>query len=240
MRQNNVARNADLNSTELLFYRFINALAYSKFADFIVADVEEKTQDKNVKTVKDFYQDFTENETEFSNMFGKELHQKIVLIIDEFCQEKLKEFLRIGASGSCKNDVDEGVTEFFNNNIENVNEICSGYKKNIIKNLQKRNLNEEGKGSIIRDLQRQQPCYSYLKIFIENLQKENPQKLQELIDFEIDKKTLKESSNNIKYVVGEGDLMVPATTFLINAKEASKLKRFGQERVVQNNFCAIS
>ena len=88
MRQINVAKTTESNSTELLFYRFINALAYSKFADFIVADVEEKTQDKNVKTVKDFYQDFTENETEFSNMFGKELHQKIVLIIDEFCQEK--------------------------------------------------------------------------------------------------------------------------------------------------------
>lgn len=240
MRQKNVNKIKDSKSSELLFYSLINALAYSKFADVITVDVEKKTQDKNAKTIKDFYRDFVKNKVEFSNMFGEELFQNIILIVDEFCQEKLKEFLKIGASGTSKEDANKQVKEFFNYNIENIDGICLKYQKHIIKTLQKENPTEEELKNIFDELQGQEPFYILIKSFIDNLQHDEPKKLQELISFEINKITLKDSSNIFKYVVKGGDMELPASTFLIRAKEASKLKRFGQEKVVQNNFCAIS
>lgn len=219
MKQINTVKSTESNSAELLFYSFINALAYSKFADVILGDIQKSTQDKNAKPVRDFYQNFIKNEMEFSDKFGKKLYQNIVLIVDEFCQEKLKKFMRIKASEIPNNKTDKEMMAFFNQNVKNMHEILNGHEKNNIKS-------REG----------QEPFYSYLTIFIEELRKENPQKLQELIGFEINKMALKNSTNNINYVVGKEELTAPASTFLVRAKEASKLERYG----LPDNSCAIS
>ncbi len=224
------------NSFEDLFYNLINTLAYSKLCD-ILLDSGKKTQGEDLKTVKEFYQDFLKNEAEFSQKFGKKLHQNFVLIIDELCMKKLKEFVNIGILEKDKSIIEEKIGNFFCENNQNIESICIKYKKNVINKFQRERLSAEYVKNFIGKLETKIPRYDCIENLVEELHKENPQKFKELIDFEVGLKELKETSDKLKFVL-QGREALPSGVFLLQAKESIKLKR--AEKLAKKSLCIIS
>jgi hypothetical protein len=199
------------NSFEKLFYNTIDVFAYSRFYEISI-NSEEFSDPDYIILIKSLYKNFVEKQGLFENHEIK-TYQNLVLIIDEFCAEKIKQFFDIMNLHQERSAVDKKINEFVNYNdniIEAVSEEC------------KKNFN--GK---------------YIEYVMKDLQKQNPQKFQELIDFEINKKELKDSSDKVRLVAGDRRVK-PSAIFLNEIKKHSNLEKTSLQNKNQRSFCVIS
>lgn len=237
MKQENIAKIGS-NSFESSFYTLISVLAYSKFVDTIdkfenKSDSDKKTNEKQIENAE-FYRSFVKYEDEFSKKFDKKLYQNIILIIDELCLEKIREFFIIIENPNLNNS--KKFAEFYQSNNQNVESICIRYEKNIINKLKKERVSNEEMMKLIEEMEKKVPYYEYIENLFKELKEENPQKLQELIDFEISKKELKESCNKVKLIL-DGEIAPLSTVFLTDAKESIKSKKV--EKLEKKSSCTI-
>ena len=195
---------------EKLFYSVIDVFAYSKFYD-ITFNPSEKSNIPYVNFVKNLHSNFKENKECIEVLIGKQLYENLRLIIDEFCVEKFRNFINIRAFGKNREETDEKISEFLNVNNQSIELI----KKEIEKN----------------------PEHKNLETIIKNLEKQDPKRFENLIDFEINRVELKNINDDIRFMAGDRSVK-PSAMFLEEVKECSKLQGKGLNK---NKFsCVIS
>ena len=199
------------DSFERLFYDAINVFAYSRFYEISINSQDFSDPDYII-LIKNLYKNFVEKKGFFEEPELK-TYQNLVLIIDEFCAEKIKQFFDIMNLHQERSAVDKKINEFVN------------YNNNIIEAV-----SEEGKKKL---------NVKYIESVMKDLQKQNPQKFQELIDFEINKKELKDSSDKVRLVAGDRRVK-PSAIFLNEIKKHSNLEKTSSQNRNQRSFCAIS
>ena len=195
---------------EKLFYSVIDVFAYSKFYD-ITFNPSEKSNIPYVNFVKNLHSNFKENKECIEVLIGKQLYENLRLIIDEFCVEKFRNFINIRAFVKNREETDEKISEFLNVNNQSIELI----KKEIEKN----------------------PEHKNLETIIKNLEKQDPKRFENLIDFEINRVELKNINDDIRFMAGDRSVK-PSAMFLEEVKECSKLQGKGLNK---NKFsCVIS
>ena len=195
---------------EKLFYSVIDVFAYSKFYD-ITFNPSEKSNIPYVNFVKNLHSNFKENKECIEVLIGKQLYENLRLIIDEFCVEKFRNFINIRAFVKNREEADEKISEFLNVNNQSIELI----KKEIEKN----------------------PEHKNLETIIKNLEKQDPKRFENLIDFEINRVELKNINDDIRFMAGDRSIK-PSAMFLEEVKECSKLQGKGLNK---NKFsCVIS
>ena len=195
---------------EKLFYSVIDVFAYSKFYD-ITFNPSEKSNIPYVNFVKNLHSNFKENKECIEVSIGKQLYENLRLIIDEFCVEKFRNFINIRAFVKNREETDEKISEFLNVNNQSIELI----KKEIEKN----------------------PEHKNLETIIKNLEKQDPKRFENLIDFEINRVELKNINDDIRFMAGDRSVK-PSAMFLEEVKECSKLQGKGLNK---NKFsCVIS
>ena len=223
----------NIDSCEKSFYELINALAYSKFSEVMFETKNELKKNDN-KALSQLYKDFFKSKADFSKAFGQDLYENIILIVDEFCLEMLKNFVSIGhnydSNGKQKIDI------FCNENNKNIESIYAKYRENIANEMQKNGLNNQYIKIYIGEFEKTISCYDYVKNFVKDLKKEDPQKLQELIDFEMSRKELKDSANRLRIVV-EGVCNLPPNIIFSKTRELSNQMK--AEKLVKKSSCTI-
>jgi hypothetical protein len=198
------------NSFEKLFYDTIDVLAYSRFYE-VSLNFKGRNELEYVIFTRNIYENFIENR----GFFGEEqmqIYQNIIAIIDEFCSEKFRNFMNI-CNASNKNSVDEGINQFISHHKDVINEIKTECKK--------------------------ENPYQKIEYFMKILWERNPEKFQELIDFEINKKELKDSSDKVRLVAGDRRVK-PSAIFLNEIKRHSNLEKTSLENKNRRSFCVIS
>jgi len=204
-----IGKNDD--SFENLFYSAIDVFAYSKFYE-VVMNSKRIGDAKYLIFVKSLYNDFIEQKG-FFDKNELDIFNKIVLVIDEFCVEKFMTFVNICNSNSKNFSVDDSINQFINSH------------NNILKKI-KTKCEEDGENIRIES-------------FIKVLHERDPKKFKELIDFEINKKELKESANKIKFVTDDIKIK-PSTVFLNEIKGHSNLEKASLKKINQHSSCVIS
>lgn len=195
---------------EKLFYSVIDVFAYSKFYD-ITFNPSEKSNIPYVNFVKNLHSNFKENKECIEVLIGKQLYENLRLIIDEFCVEKFRNFINIRAFVKNREEADEKISEFLNVNNQSIEFI----KKEIEK----------------------KPEHENLEMIIKNLQKQDPKRFENLIDFEINRVELKNINDDIRFMAGDRSVK-PSAMFLEEVKECTKLQGKGLNK---NKFsCVIS
>ena len=195
---------------EKLFYSVIDVFAYSKFYD-ITINPSEKSNIPYVNFVKNLHSNFKENKECIEVLIGKQLYENLRLIIDEFCVEKFRNFINIRAFVKNREETDEKISEFLNVNNQSIELI----KKEIEKN----------------------PEHKNLETIIKNLEKQDPKRFENLIDFEINRVELKNINDDIRFMAGDRSVK-PSAMFLEEVKECTKLQGKGLNK---NKFsCVIS
>jgi len=200
------------DSFERLFYDTINVFAYSKFYE-VSLNPQECCSVKYLDLVKNLYENFVEKKGFF---FGKkeiETYKKINVIIDEFCAEKFKKFMNTMSCNQEKHLIDRSIAEFINENDRNIDAVSKECLK--------------------------KPENNSIEYVMRDLQEQDPQKFKELIDFEINKKELKDANDKIRFMVGDIKIK-PATIFLNEIKKHSNLEKASSKNRNQRSFCAIS
>ena len=197
-------------SFEKLFYDVIDVLAYSRFYEIGLCD-SRRNELEYVIFVKSIYKNFSENRGFFKDE-QLQIYQNISAIIDESCSKKFKTFMDICNSGN-KNLINEEINKFINDHNIILSEIKSELEK---ENSCKRIENQ-------------------MKVLWEK----NPEIFQELIDFEIDKKELKNTSDIIKAML-ENKVIKPSPIFLNEIKRHSNLEKTSLENKNRPSFCVIS
>jgi hypothetical protein len=198
------------NSFEKLFYNTIDVFAYSRFYE-VSLNFKEKNELEYVIFTRSIYENFLENRGFFEEQ-QSQIYQNVIAIIDEFCSEKFRNFMNICNAGN-KSSVDEGINQFINHHKDVVNEIKTECKK--------------------------ENPYKKIECFMKILWERNPEKFQELIDFEINKKELKDSSDMVRLVAGDRRVK-PSAIFLNQIKKHSNLEKTSSQNRNQRSFCAIS
>lgn len=195
---------------EKLFYSVIDVFAYSKFYD-ITFNPSEKSNIPYVNFVKNLHSNFKKNKECIEVLIGKQLYDNLRLIIDEFCAEKFRNFINIRAFLKNREEADEKISEFLNVNNQSIEFI----KKEIEK----------------------KPEHENLEMIIKNLQKQDPKRFKNLIDFEINRIELKNINDDIRFMAGDKSVK-PSSMFLEEVKECTKLQGKGLNK---NKFsCVIS
>lgn len=200
------------DSFERLFYNVINVFAYSKFYD-VSANPQVFGSLKYVDLVKGLYKNFEEKKGFFSGKQELETYQKIILIIDEFCVEKFKKFIYKISFGEDDYSINKAISEFINDNNKNIEDVSDECRK--------------------------KTHNKYIEYLMKDLQTRNPQKFKELIDFEINRKELKDSSDKIRLTIGDFSIK-PSSIFLNEIKKHSNLEKSSSKSTKHNYFCAIS
>ena len=175
---------------EKLFYSVIDVFAYSKFYD-ITFNPSEKSNIPYVNFVKNLHSNFKENKECIEVLIGKQLYENLRLIIDEFCVEKFRNFINIRAFVKNREETDEKISEFLNVNNQSIELI----KKEIEKN----------------------PEHKNLETIIKNLEKQDPKRFENLIDFEINRVELKNINDDIRFMAGDRSVK-PSAMFLEEVK----------------------
>jgi hypothetical protein len=198
------------NSFEKLFYDIIDVLAYSRFYE-VTLNFKEKNELEYVIFTRNIYENFLENR----GFFGEEqlqIYQNIIAIVDEFCSEKFRNFMNI-CNASNKSSVDEGINQFINHHKDVVNEINAECKK--------------------------ENPYQKIEYFMKILWERNPEKFQELINFEINRKELKDANDKIRIMI-EDKGVKPSAIFLNEIKRHSNLEEDNSKNKNRRSFCVIS
>ena len=198
------------DSFEKLFYDVIDVFAYSKFYE-ITINPSEKSNIAYVNFIKSLYGNFKENQEFLMCFFGKQEYENLALIIDEFCAEKFRNFVNIRTFVKNKDEVDKKISEFLSANSRSIELV----KKEIEEN----------------------PEHENLEIIIKNLQKQDPKRFKNLIDFEVNRIELKNINDVLGYMASDKN-MKPSPLFLKEIKECSRLQGKGLNK---NKFsCVIS
>ena len=200
----------DDDGFEKLFYGVIDVFAYSKFYD-ITFNPHERSGLNHVNLVRIIHENFTKNQKKLSILYGEETYENLVLIVNEFCAEKFKNFINIRAFVKNREEADEKISEFLSVNNQSIELI----KKEIEKN----------------------PEHENLEIIIKNLQKKDPKRFKNLIDFEVNRIELKNINDVIGYMASDKN-MKPSPLFLKEVKECSRLQ--GSDLNKNKFSCVIS
>ncbi len=207
-----LASSGDNDYFERIFYGTINVFAYSKFYD-ITIDAHEKCNIEYINFLKSLYSNFRKEEKVNSDLLGERTYSNFVMIIDEFCAEKFRNFIDISNSSSNRGEVDKKISEFLSSNNQNI--------------------------ALIRDESIKNPNYENLEIIIKDLQQQDPKRFKNLIDFEIDRIELKKANEHLLLTIG--DLKIkPSALFLKEVKECSRLNAMGLAKSKKNSPCIIS
>jgi hypothetical protein len=98
------------------------------------------------------------------------------------------------------------------------------------------NVNNQSIELIKKEIEKK-PEHENLEMIIKNLQKQDPKRFKNLIDFEINRVELKNINDDIRFMAGDRSVK-PSAMFLEEVKECTKLQGKGLNK---NKFsCVIS
>ena len=195
------------DSFESLLYCALNVFAFSKFCD-AVFDLSKNKNDQIHESLKNLHKKFTENKGFFCGDKEKELYEKIILIIDKFCDDKLEKFIIFNSLNK-----DNLIDDFLNDNFISLK---------VVKN----------------EISKHKNIFSF-EFLIKSLFEKDPQKFNELIDFEINRKELKEARDKVRFVMGDTKTQ-PATVFLNEIRKHSNLQDSSSKNKNSHSFCVVS
>jgi hypothetical protein len=197
------------NSFEQLFYNAVNVFAYSRFCEVSLSSQE--FSDAEI-VVKNLYKNFVEKRGFFDEHELK-TYQNLVTIIDDGCVEKIQQFITIISNNEEDSITDKKIHEFVN------------YQDKIIE--------------VVSDECKKEENNKKIEYLMKALCKRNPQKFQELIDFEINKKELKDSNDKIRLVLGD-KILKPSTVILNEIKKHSNLEKTSLKKANHDSVCIVS
>jgi hypothetical protein len=202
----------DDGSFEKLFYSAIDVFASIKF-NRITQNLSKIFTINCANLVESSNDDFIKNKENLSRLFEKETYKNLVKIINESCAEKFVKFISIKEFEKKEEEFDKKISEFFKANNQNI--------------------------KLINDKIGKDPSRKCLEIILKNLQEQDPEKFENLIEFEINKIELKMANENIKFVTGDSAIK-PPPLFLKDIKECSKLQERDSKKTRSVFSCAIS